>query len=453
MELIKKPQWRPDSWQRKPIQQKITYPCVDQLNQVLQELRLNPPLVSHLEIEACRQHLASAGRGEKFILQGGDCAETFAYCDAERISNQLKILLQMKLLLMHGLQKPVITIGRIAGQYAKPRSELTQVIHNQVMLNYRGDLINSAEANLQARTPDPQRMLKGYSCSAYTLNYLRSLIDGGFADLHHPEHWDLSFSRHSKHYQRYQHIVSQMLSSLRLLETAGVYDMRLLRHPDFFISHECLHLPYEQALTRKVEGHWYNLATHFPWIGMRTNHVNGAHIEYARGIRNPIAVKIGPEDSPQKLKQLILKLNPDNQPGRICVIHRYGVQHIQACLAAALKAFSSRLYNIVWLCDPMHGNTKRTSQQGKTRYYQDIAQELEFAFQLHQRYQSTLAGVHFELTGENVTECVGGASNLTEADLGIAYESLVDPRLNYEQALEIALFISSLTQAKVMRLA
>jgi 3-deoxy-7-phosphoheptulonate synthase len=441
--------WRPDSWQSRPATQQPEYPDAGVLNGALEQLRRLPPLVTSWEVNALKAQLAEAQDGKRFVLQGGDCAESFDDCRAEIITNRLKVLLQMSLVLVHGLKKPVLRIGRFAGQYAKPRSADTETRDGTTLPAYRGDLVNAAEFTKAARTPDPERLLEGHAKSALTVNFVRGLIDGGFADLHHPEYWDLNWVQHSPQAAQYQNIVDSIGHSVRFMETLAGKTVGDFSRVDFYTSHEALLLYYEQAQTRQVprsEG-WFNLSTHFPWIGMRTAALDGAHVEYCRGIRNPIAVKIGPSTTPDILITLCEVLNPAGEPGRLTFIHRMGAAGIAAKLPPLIETVKSRGHRVLWICDPMHGNTQATKSGIKTRRFEDIQSELEHAFRVHSDCGSYLGGVHLELTGENVTECVGGARGLTETDLPRAYKSSVDPRLNYEQALELSMSIVSTAAA------
>jgi 3-deoxy-7-phosphoheptulonate synthase len=441
------PNWRPDSWQARPAVQQPTYPDRAAVEAVLDQLRHLPPLVTSFEVNTLKAHLAEAQEGRRFVLQGGDCAESFADCRPEIITNRLKVLLQMSLVLVHGLQQPVLRVGRFAGQYAKPRSADTETRDGVTLPAYRGDLVNGPDFTAAARTPDPARLLEGHAKSALTVNFVRGLIDGGFADLHHPEYWDLAWVHHSPLAEPYQRIVDSIGHSVRFMETLAGQTVGDFTRVEFYTSHEALLLYYEQAQTRQVprsEG-WYNLSTHFPWIGMRTAALDGAHVEYSRGIRNPIAVKIGPGMTAAWLRGLCEVLNPSDEPGRLTFIHRMGAAGIAEKLPPLIEA--ARGHRVLWLCDPMHGNTQTTRAGIKTRRFGDIQQELEQAFRIHEQCGSKLGGVHLELTGENVTECLGGARDLTETDLQRAYKSSVDPRLNYEQALELAMEIVNRIQS------
>jgi 3-deoxy-7-phosphoheptulonate synthase len=446
-------EWHPASWLSKPAQQQAVYADPAALQRTIASLSRLPPLVVSWEIEALREHIAAAQRGERFILQGGDCAETFEDCESDKIAKKLKILLQMSLVLVYGLRKPVVRIGRMAGQYAKPRSADTETRDGQTLPSYRGDIINRPGFTLDDRDPDPELLLRGYERAALTLNFVRALIDGGFADLHHPEYWDLDFVRHSPLKDRYEHIVQSISDSLDFFEATSRAPIHEANRVSFYASHEGLHLPYEQAQTRFIERQqrWYNLATHMPWIGMRTAALDGAHVEFFRGISNPIGIKVGPSMSAEWVQGLIATLNPRNEPGRLVLIHRMGIKDIDQRLAPLIQAVRATGSPVLWICDPMHGNTESSSSGLKTRRFENIVAEVEAAFRIHRELGSWLGGVHFELTGEDVTECTGGARGLTDGDLARAYKSQVDPRLNYEQALELAMRIAGLHEGKKKR--
>jgi 3-deoxy-7-phosphoheptulonate synthase len=435
--------WAPDSWRARKATQQPHYPDAEALAQVQDELARLPPLVTSWEILALKKQIAEAQEGKRFVLQGGDCAESFTDCESGLISNRLKVLLQMSLVLVHGLRLPVVRIGRFAGQYAKPRSADSESKDGITLPSYRGDFINQPEFTEAARTPDPRRMVKGHARSAMTMNFVRALVDGGFADLHHPEYWDLGWVGHSPLSDEYHRMVAAVGDAVKFMETIAGESLHNLNRADFYTSHEALLLPYEEALTRQVprQWGWFNLGTHFPWIGMRTADINDAHVEYFRGLRNPIAVKVGPSATPEQLLHLIDTLNPDNEPGRLSLIQRMGATKVAEKLPALLAAVQREGRRVLWICDPMHGNTESTSNGFKTRRFDNIRSELDQSFDLHSAAGSRLGGVHLELTGENVTECLGGARELTELDLERAYRSTVDPRLNYEQSLEIAMLI------------
>jgi len=440
------PPWQPDSWQRQPAAQQPAYPNAAALESVLRQLHQLPPLVSSWEVETLKQQLAEAQRGERFLLQGGDCSETFADCESSVIASKLKILLQMSLVLVHGARQRVTRVGRFVGQYAKPRSSATETRGGVTLPVYRGDLVNRANFEADNRTPDPELLLRGYERAGLTINFIRALVDGGFADLHHPEYWELPFARETPIAEEYQRMVRAITESLRASESLTGTPLPETRRVDFFSSHEGLHLQYEQAVTRQVprrEG-WYNLGTHFPWIGNRTRALDGAHVEYFRGIRNPIAVKLGPSITPDEAVALCTAANPCNEPGRLTFIARFGAAKVETDLPPIVAAVRRSRANVLWICDPMHGNTETTGTGIKTRRFETVLDELEKAFAVLRDGGAHLGGVHFELTGENVTECTGGACGLTEADLTRDYRSPVDPRLNYEQSLEMALRLAKL---------
>ncbi|MEZ5499736.1 MAG: 3-deoxy-7-phosphoheptulonate synthase class II [Steroidobacteraceae bacterium] len=436
-------EWHPASWQARVALQQPRYADPDALQAVVGALSRLPPLVVSWEVENLRREIAAAQRGERFVLHGGDCAETLEDCESDVIVRKLKILLQMSLVLMQSGRCPVVRIARIAGQYAKPRSAETETRDGLTLPAFRGAIVNRAPFDAASREPDPQLLLRGYERAALTLNFIRALIDGGFADLHHPEYWDLGFVSHSEQRIEYQKIVAAIADSLEFLESVTRKQVHETARAEFFASHEGLLLHYEQAQTRfNARGKcWYNLSTHLPWIGMRTAQLGGAHVEYFRGIANPIAVKVGSAMDAEWLQQLVTVLNPNNVPGRLTLIHRYGAGQIADNLPAAIEAVRATGQTVLWVCDPMHGNTETTAGGYKTRRFQNILSELEQAFEIHRACGSRLGGVHIELTGDDVTECTGGARGLSDADLKRAYRSTVDPRLNYEQALELALRI------------
>ena len=442
--------WHPASWQGRPAQQQPTYEDPAALAQVVAELSRLPPIVVSWEIEALRERLAAAQRGEAFLLQGGDCAETFTDCESDSIAKKLKILLQMSLVLLHGLKKPIIRVGRMAGQYAKPRSAETESRDGVTLPSFRGDLVNRPAFTAAARQADPQLLLRGYERAALTLNFARALVDGGFADLHHPEYWDLGFVKHAPLKDAYQRIVQSIGDALDFFEGISGRRVHEASLVDFYASHEGLHLLYEQAQTRFIprQDRWYNLSTHMPWIGMRTAKLDGAHVEFFRGISNPIGIKIGAAMDAAWLQGLIGTLNPQDQPGRLTLIHRFGVKDIETALPKMIEAVRQSGQTVLWVCDPMHGNTETSTAGLKTRRFENILKEVDLAFRIHAEHGSRLGGVHVELTGDDVTECTGGARGLTDADLQRAYRSTVDPRLNHEQALELAMLIAERSQSR-----
>ena len=438
--------WSPSSWTTREARHLPTYPDPDALSRAVSTLRALPPLVTSWEVERLKRLLADAQRGRRFVLQGGDCAETLADCRPEVITDKLKILLQMSLVLVHGAKLPVVRIGRMAGQYAKPRSATTETRDGVTLPPYLGDLVNRPEFDAAARTPDPAQLLAGYHHAALTLNFVRALTEGGFADLHHPEYWDLSFlgrrGMNDALRAEYERTSASLAEALRFMEAMGETTIDELSRAEFFTSHEGLHLHYESAQTRAVPrrpGH-YDLTTHLPWIGERTRGLAGAHVEFFRGIRNPVGVKLGPQVRADELEPLLATLNPNDEPGKIVFVARLGAARVAESLPPLVEAVQRSGRRVLWLCDPMHGNTIATSTGRKTRDFADIVREIEASFDVHEGVGSRLGGVHFELTGEDVTECIGGG--LSESDLDARYESLCDPRLNYGQALELAFVIA-----------
>jgi 3-deoxy-7-phosphoheptulonate synthase len=433
--------WAPDSWKRKTARQQPVYPDPEAAEQIVRKIASLPPLVTSWEVLALKAQLGEAARGHRFLLQGGDCAENFDQCDASTIVNKIKILLQMGLVLAHGSGVPIIRVGRLAGQYAKPRSEDIETRDGVRLPTYRGDLINQSPFTQKSRIPDPALMLRGYERSALTLNFVRALVGSEFSASSNSEYWDLNPICNRPVVEEYYSIAANVTDDF-------------FQRAVFYTSHEALLLPYEQAQTRRVphnEG-WYNLATHFPWIGMRTSEPDEAHVEYCRGIVNPIAIKIGASMTPDRLKRLLAILDPIDDPGRITLIHRFGRKKIEHHLPPLIDAARQTGKTVLWSCDPMHGNTQVTRDGIKTRYFEDIFEELSLAFDIHTEVGSRLGGIHIELTGEDVTECVGGTSGPSEHELKIDYRSLVDPRLNYEQALELAMLLAQrMRKARVPR--
>lgn len=440
--------WSPATWRQYPIAQQPTYSNQNRVQEVLTTIRQYPPLVSYGEVDLLKQQLAEAAQGQRFLLQGGDCAERFVDCNPRTITGKLKILLQMSVVLAYSARCPIIRIGRIAGQYAKPRSQDTEVVNNQTIPVYRGDNINSFEANAAARQPDPDRMLQGYHSASLTLNYIRAMITGGFADLHHPENWNLSSFDRSPHKRRYEQVIQNIHDAVAFMSSFGGAKEESLGSVNFFTSHEGLLLGFEEAMTRftgKMKN-YYNLGAHMLWIGDRTRNIKGAHVEYFRGIANPIGVKWGPSSSPQELVDLLKILNPNNEWGRITLITRFGSDKVRECLPRVIDAVQKANLRVLWTSDPMHGNVVKTKHDMKTRNFDAILEELRQSFAIHQQKGTYLGGVHFELTGDEVTECVGGSEGIREEDLQTQYETFCDPRLNYSQSLEMAFLISSMLQ-------
>ena len=435
--------WSARSWRSKEALQQPTYPDEEKLEEALDYVAGLPPLVTSWEVENLKTELARAAHGDRFLLQGGDCAESFRDCQAEVITSRLKILMQMSLVLTYGLNTRIVRVGRFAGQYAKPRSSDTETRNGTTLPSYRGDIINGPEFSAEARRPNPDRLAEAYASSSLTLNLVRALAEGGFADLRHPEYWDLDFMQHSPLAEEYHAIVDAIEDTLGFVEAVTDKQLDSLEGVTFYTSHEALLLPYEEALSRSVphKDGIYNLGTHLPWVGKRTNQPDKAHVEYARGLENPVGLKVGPDMTPSRLQTLVRTLNPEDEPGGLALITRFGADTIGDRLPSLIDAVRAIGHTVLWVCDPMHGNTERTDDGTKTRHFDNILGELEQAFDIHAAENSHLGGVHFELTGENVTECIGGARGLSVSDLDQAYESHVDPRLNYEQSLEMAFSI------------
>jgi 3-deoxy-7-phosphoheptulonate synthase len=439
------------SWRARPVHGLPDYDADAPVDAAVANLASLPPLVTSWEIERLRAWLAEAEEGKRFILQGGDCAERIDDCRSDAIANKLKILLQMSLILVQAIKKPVVRVARLAGQYAKPR---TSTVESRTvegvplsLPSYFGDLINRPGFTPSDRRPDPWLLVRGYTHAALTLNFVRSLSEGGFADLHHPEYWDLSFFKHaslSDQRRADQSLVRNLADGLRFMEALGERSIADATRVDFFTSHEGLSLWYESAQTRRVPRRrgWYDLTTHLPWIGERSRALAGAHIEFFRGVRNPVGVKIGPKATTEDVLALAATLNPGNEPGKLVLIARMGADHVDRTLPPLLAATRDRGVRAAWMCDPMHGNGTTTPNGVKTRSFDAILRELEGACRAHATTGVPMAGVHFELTGEDVTECVGGASGVTEADLATNYASLCDPRLNYAQAMEMAFLLA-----------
>lgn len=445
--------WSPMSWMRlREDAPAFTYADPAALQRATTRLAELPPLVTSWEIERLKDQIAQAQAGRRFILQGGDCAETLSECRPGVITNKLKILLQMSLVMIHGLRVPVTRVGRFAGQYAKPRSSSTEpgVYEGRTieLTSYFGDLINRAEFTPEARTPNPDLLVQGYQHAALTLNFIRSLLDGGFADLHHPEYWDLSFFHNADlsptRKAQYEHMSRTLADGLAFMENLGEQRVEESTRVDFYTSHEGLNLHYEAAQTRQVprRAGWYDLTTHLPWIGERNRQLDGPHIEFFRGIRNPVGVKVGPKMPPDGLLRLIDTLNPDNEPGKLILIARMGAGKVAQALPSLLERVRAEGRRVLWMSDPMHGNGIKTSAGIKTRSFDDILSELEQSVDAHRAAGTVLGGVHFELTGEDVTECIGGAAGVGEADLTRNYASPCDPRLNYQQSLELAFLLA-----------
>ncbi|WP_432455635.1 MULTISPECIES: class II 3-deoxy-7-phosphoheptulonate synthase [unclassified Agarivorans] len=439
-------QWTPSSWRDKPVKQLPTYPDQQKLQQTEQYLADQPPLVFAGEARALRKDLAKVAQGEAFLLQGGDCAESFDEFRTSHIRDTFKALMQMAVVLTFGGQKPVVKIGRIAGQFAKPRSDDMETIDGVSWPSYRGDIINEIGFSEQSRVPDPERMLRAYNQSTSTLNLLRAFAQGGLADLNKVHKWNLDFIKKSPLGERYESIASSIEESLAFMNACGINPATApqLRETTLYTSHEALLLPYEQALTRcdSLTGKWYDCSAHMLWIGDRTRQIDHAHIEFLRGVENAIGLKAGPTTDPEELLRIIDIINPENEAGRLNLIVRMGADKVADHLPGLIQAVEREGKNVVWSCDPMHGNTIKAPNGYKTRRVDDVLREVQQFFQIHKSEGSYAGGVHFEMTGRNVTECVGGAFQITEHDLAQRYHTYCDPRLNADQALELAFLIA-----------
>jgi len=438
--------WTPDSWRSKPIIQQPTYPDAAELAQVESKLASYPPLVFAGEARELRRQFAEVTQGRAFLLQGGDCAESFAEFSAPKIRDTFKVLLQMAVVMTFAASCPVVKVGRMAGQFAKPRSADDETQGAMTLPAYRGDIVNSIAFEAAGRAPDPQRLLMAYHQATATLNLLRAFASGGFASLDKVHQWNLDFIANSATSHRFEHLASRIDESLAFMRACGV-DLEhsaQLRETSFFTAHEALLLNYEQAFTRQdsLTGDWYDCSAHMLWIGDRTRQPGGAHVEFMRGINNPIGVKTGPSTNPDELLRLIDVLNPENDPGRLNLIVRMGADKVEAHMPKLVQAIEREGKQVLWSSDPMHGNTIKASSGYKTRDFASILREVEQFFAVHNAEGTWAGGIHIEMTGQNVTECIGGATPVTEAGLSDRYHTHCDPRLNADQSLELAFMIA-----------
>ncbi|HEX3499816.1 MAG TPA: 3-deoxy-7-phosphoheptulonate synthase class II [Stellaceae bacterium] len=444
--------WTPETWQAKPIKQAPDYPDEAAVTAVERTLRNYPPLVFAGEARRLKALLGQVAEGKAFLLQGGDCAESFAEFHPNNIRDTFRVLLQMAVVLTFGAACPVVKVGRMAGQFAKPRSSDVEVQNDVSLPSYRGDIINGAEFTPEARRPDPQRMIQCFSQSAATLNLLRAFAQGGYADLHRVHAWNQGFVANSPQGEHYRELADRLTETLDFMAACGLTSetTREIRETDFFTSHEALLLPYEQAMTRvdSTSGDWYDCSAHLVWIGDRTRQLDGAHVEFMRGIKNPIGMKCGPSLDPADLLRLIDRLNPANEAGRLLLIARMGADKVESKLAPLIRAVAREGRKVVWCCDPMHGNTVTSSNGYKTRIFDRILAEVKGYFAVHEAEGTYAGGVHFEMTGQDVTECVGGAQAISEAGLADRYHTHCDPRLNASQALELAFLLADALKKK-----
>ena len=445
--------WKPNSWRNYPVVQMPIYPDESKVNSVEAKLSFKPPLVFAGEVQALKKSLALAEKGNAFILQGGDCAESFSQFSANGIRDTFKVLLQMAVILTYGSSIPIIKIGRIAGQFAKPRSSDVEIIDGIELPSYRGDMINDMEFNKTARQPDPQRLIDGYEQSAATLNLIRAFAQGGMANLEKVHEWTLGFLNNTPETDKYREIANRISESLNFMKACGLTSSSVpqLRETDFFTSHEALLLNYEEALTREdtitAEKGWYATSAHLLWVGDRTRQFDHGHIEYLSGIQNPVGIKCGPSLEKDDLIRLLDKVNPNNETGKVVLICRMGSEKVNEHLPKLIKNIKANGKNVTWCCDPMHGNTIKASNGYKTRRVAEILNEVNNFFLVHKSEGTLPGGVHFEMTGSNVTECLGGANEVKESDLGSRYHTHCDPRLNGSQSLELAFLVSDLIKS------
>ena len=445
--------WKPNSWRNYPVVQMPSYPDESKVNSVEARLSFKPPLVFAGEVQALKKSLALAEKGNAFILQGGDCAESFSQFSANGIRDTFKVLLQMAVILTYGSSIPIIKIGRIAGQFAKPRSSDVEIIDGIELPSYRGDMINDMEFNKTARQPDPQRLIDGYEQSAATLNLIRAFAQGGMANLEKVHEWTLGFLNDTPETDKYREIANRISESLNFMKACGLTSSSVpqLRETDFFTSHEALLLNYEEALTREdtitAEKGWYATSAHLLWVGDRTRQFDHGHIEYLSGIQNPVGIKCGPSLEKDDLIRLLDKVNPNNESGKVVLICRMGSEKVNEHLPKLIKNIKTNGKNVTWCCDPMHGNTIKASNGYKTRRVAEILNEVNNFFLVHKSEGTLPGGVHFEMTGSNVTECLGGANEVKESDLGSRYHTHCDPRLNGSQSLELAFLVSDLIKS------
>ena len=442
--------WNPNTWRNYPVVQMPKYINQKSLSSVEAKLSLKPPLVFAGEVQALKRSLHLVEKGEAFILQGGDCAESFTQFSANGIRDTFKVLLQMAVILTFGSSMPIIKIGRIAGQFAKPRSSDIEVLNGVELPSYRGDMINDMEFNKASREPDPHRLIEGYEQSAATLNLIRAFAQGGMADLAKVHEWTLGFLADTPETTKYQEVADRISESLNFMKACGLTSdtASQLRETEFYTSHEALLLNYEEALTREdtitAEKGWYSTSAHLLWVGDRTRQHDHGHIEFLSGIQNPVGIKCGPSLEPDDLIRLIEKINPENDTGKVVLICRMGSEKVFDHLPKLIKKILSEGKKVIWCCDPMHGNTIKASNGYKTRKVSQILSEVDNFFNVHKTEGSFPGGVHFEMTGSNVTECLGGANEVKESDLGSRYHTHCDPRLNGSQSLELAFLISDL---------
>jgi 3-deoxy-7-phosphoheptulonate synthase len=436
-----------DAWRDLPAAQQPTWPDAEALAAAVRTLSSYPPLVFAGECDVLKAHMAEAALGKAFVLQGGDCAETFASATADNIRDRIKTILQMAAVLTYGASMPVIKVGRIAGQYAKPRSSNDETRDGVTLPAYRGDMVNDFAFTPESRIPDPNRLVRAYNASAATLNLVRAFTTGGFADLRHVHDWNRGFVANSAN-ARYERLAGGIDKAMKFMAACGA-DFDALRSVEFFAGHEALVLDYERPLTRidSRTGLPYDVAGHFVWVGERTRALDGAHIDFVSRIRNPIGVKVGPTADPDYLLRLIDKVDPEREPGRLTFITRMGAGTVREALPSIVEKVSASGAVVTWICDPMHGNGFESPSGYKTRRFDDVVDEVRGFFEVHRALGTVPGGIHIELTGNDVTECLGGSGEIVDADLEKRYETLCDPRLNHQQSLELAFLVAEMLQA------
>jgi len=448
--------WKPNSWRDKPARHIPTYSNDEELSVAREKLSNFPPLVFAGECRNLLKQLEEVAKGRAFLLQGGDCAESFSDFHPNNIRDLFKVILQMAVVLTFGASCPVVKVGRMAGQFAKPRSQDTEIINNVELESYKGDIINGIDFDKTSRTPNPKRLIQAYNQSAATLNLLRAFAQGGFANLKQIHQWNLSFVEDSQSKKKFEEMANTIDECLTFMEACGINDqnVRQMKETDFYTSHEALLLPYEESLTRidSTTGQWYDVSAHMLWVGDRTRQLDGAHIEFVRGIQNPIGLKVGPTTDIVELLKIIEVINPDNITGRISLICRMGADKITSLLPNIISQVKKDEKNVVWVCDPMHGNTVKASSGYKTRPLINIISEIEKFFKIHQNEGTYPGGIHLEMTGQDVTECIGGVQEITEDDLKSRYHTYCDPRLNASQSLEVAFLLSEFLKDDRIRL-
>jgi len=444
--------WSVDSWREKPIEQVPVYPDESKLNQTEATLRGFPPLVFAGEARNLKARLARVAEGKAFLMQGGDCAESFAEFHADNIRDTFKVLLQMATVMTFAGSCPIVKVGRMAGQFAKPRSAPTETIDGVELPSYRGDIINGIEFDPARRQPDPDRLVRAYNQAAATLNLLRAFAQGGFADLHQVNRWNMDFVADSPQGAQYAELADRIDESLSFMEACGLTGSAVpqLRETEFYTSHEALLLWYEEAMTRQdsLTGEWYDCSAHMLWIGDRTRQPDNAHVEFLRGVKNPIGIKCGPTSEPDKLLSLIDTLNPDNEPGRMTLISRMGSDKVHEHLPALIRAIEREGKTVVWSCDPMHANTIKAQTGYKTRPFDRILTEVRRFFEVHEAEGSYAGGIHIEMTGQDVTECIGGAQAISDEALSERYHTHCDPRLNASQSLELSFMVADFLKTR-----